>query len=235
MQALVSIHDVSPENFERVSKIIDALPDSCRPNLILLVIPGLQWSRKKIEKLQQLQKSGCILAGHGWVHRCDKIEGVYHKLHSCLVSRNVAEHLALTESQIQQLLDDCYQWFVQHHFTPPQYYVPPAWAMGSISRQALRESPFRYFESSWGIYDAQTDKFTYLPLVGFEADTPTRSLVLSCWNKINEWIGSIKKPLRLSIHPHDPELFLKEKLWQSLNKVESTQHITDLSAFNRQR
>lgn len=234
MQAFVSIHDVSPDNFERVLNIIERLPTPCRDHLILLVIPGLEWSTEKIAKLRTLQKQGCILAGHGWLHRCTHITGWYHKLHSCLVSRNVAEHLALSEQEIQTLLSNCHQWFVDHDLDAPEYYVPPAWAMGEVSRDALMQSPFRYFESSWGIYDAELNQFYYLPLIGFEADTPTRSVILRAWNKTNEWISRLlRKPLRVSIHPHDPELLLRAKLWQSLQQVTSNQHFATLSSVGK--
>lgn len=224
MRSIISIHDVSPANLSRVLNIIERMPTNCHKDLALLVIPGLDWQAAQIDELKQLQKQGMILAGHGWKHRCDNITRPYHKLHSLLVSRDVAEHLALDAEQILQLLNDNHQWFSEHDLGAPDLYVPPAWAMGSISKKQLQKSPFRFFETSRGLFDATKQRYCLLPLVGFEADTALRKLILRAWNRSNILMHSQKRPLRISIHPQDPELLLGKSLWALLDNVSEACH-----------
>src|SRR5690606_9554203 len=122
-----------------------------------------------------------------------------------------------------------HRWFAQHDLNPPDYYVPPAWAMGKISYQALQQSPFDYFETSFGIYHSVNDKFHPLPLIGFEADTTLRKQILRLWNFLNAQVASGQRPLRISIHPNDPDLMLKHELWRALEQVTQTVNYSELA------
>ena len=42
--------------------------------------------------------------------------------------------------------------------------MPPAWAMGPVSRSELRHLPFRYFETLRGVFDGQTNLAVVLAL-----------------------------------------------------------------------
>ncbi len=136
-RALISIHDVMPETREQVSQILALLPQGPQA-ITLLVVPGSNWQTADLDWLHQLQQQGYPLAGHGWLHRCEPPISLYHRLHSLLLSRRVAEHLSLSASGIDALIRNCHQWFLD---------VPPAWAMGSISRAQLAAMPFRLFET----------------------------------------------------------------------------------------
>lgn len=228
MHALVSIHDVAPHTFDKVKAIIETLPAPCRENLIILVIPGLDWQPAQLDQLREWQQSGIQIAGHGWQHRCKHIKGLKHRLHSLFISRDVAEHLALSSKELEDLLQLNYQWFIEHDFLAPNYYVPPAWAMGPLSKSQLKASHFRFFESTHGIYDSEQQRFYRLPLVGFEADHGLRKFVLRLWNWINEWRASAKQPLRISIHPHDPEYLLADALNILLKKVTVNRSLNSL-------
>jgi len=221
--ALVSIHDVAPKTMARVEHIISLMPEVCKQNLILLVIPGVDWKSDDIERLKEFEARGFELAGHGWTHHCEKINGLYHKLHSTLVSRRCAEHLSLNETQILNLLKRVYTWFLQYELIPPRLYVPPAWAMGAISSVSLRNAPFRYYEFSRGIYDVTRDELKTLPLIGFEADNQFRKMSLQSWNHLNILVSSDKKPVRFSIHPYDTELLMVDSLHKRLKDITFTQ------------
>jgi hypothetical protein len=153
------------------------------------------------------------------MHEAATIQGLRHRLHSSLISRNVAEHLALDANGICALVEDCHAWFARQALPAPSLYVPPAWAMGPIDRRSLRALPFRYYETLTGLYDARDDRFAPLPLLGFEADTPGRAVSLKVLNAVNGWIGRCCGRLRLAIHPRDFQLFLASDLERRLRSV----------------
>jgi predicted deacetylase len=228
MHALISIHDVMPSTLNRVSRITQDLTHLKSCNITMLVVPGHQWSREQLDVLREFEQQGYILCGHGWHHSSKKIRGIYHRLHSLLVSRNAAEHLALDEKEIRQLIDDCHQWFAKNNLGAPDLYVPPAWAMGKISPRQLEQTSFRFFENTSGFYDSSTGQQLYLPLIGFEADNMFQAGALKLWNAVNTLAGSEKKPVRISIHPSDRELLLADSLTSALRSVTNAVHYRSL-------
>ncbi len=219
MHALLSIHDVAPHTLDRVEAIIRLLSPACRRHLVLLVIPGYPWNACQIAQLRAWQSQGFTLAGHGWRHKAEKITGLYHRMHAWVLSRNAAEHLALSRSELRDLLQRNYRWFIEHDLQAPDLYVPPAWAMGALTNRDLAASPFRFFEVTSGLYDAKTGQSRRLPLAGFEADTRWRRDSLRIWNAINASQASAQRPVRLGLHPHDLELLLSQSVHQYLRRV----------------
>ncbi|MFT6341099.1 MAG: putative deacetylase [Alcanivorax sp.] len=201
-----------PETRQQVSQILALLPQAPQA-VTLLVVPGRDWQTADLDWLHQLQQQGYPLAGHGWLHRCEPPISLYHRLHSLLLSRRVAEHLSLSASGIEALIRNCHQWFVDQGLQPCELYVPPAWAMGAIHRQQLADMPFRLFETLSGVYDALAQKMHPLPLVGFEADTPLREWLLRGFNHLN-WrrASHSDQPLRIGIHPQDLSLRLRNQV-----------------------
>ena len=126
----------------------------------LLVVPGRQWGDDDRAWLRGLQSAGHPLAGHGWFHRCQPPVTLYHKLHSMMLSRQVAEHLSFSGAGIVKLVRECHDWFGQHDLEVSPLYVPPAWAMGRLTPQQLAELPFRYVETLTGVLDTKTGGLT---------------------------------------------------------------------------
>ena len=222
MQAIVSIHDVMPSTLSRVATMIERLPPRCREHLILLVVPGLDWQPGQIEQLRQWQGAGIRLAGHGWTHEVRHVRGWYHRLHSLLISRTAAEHLALDSGEIIELMARNHAWFAEHHLASPDYYVPPAWALGPVSRAELARLPWRYLETTSRLVDLRSGESRWLPLVGFEAATSLRKMLLTVINRLNEWLCTRRRPLRISIHPYDHEYLLSGALDEMLARVDRT-------------
>lgn len=211
--AIISIHDVMPNTLEQVEEILSTVLCDKEPStILLLVVPGLAWEQRQLDRLKKLQNEGYELAGHGWQHRTIKIAGWYHRLHSWLISRQAAEHLSQSEQQLARLIEKNYQWFIDNDFKPPQLYVPPAWAMGKVSTETLSRLPFRGYESTRGILFVESQRFSALPLVGFEADNAFRHVFLGTWNRISATRASALKPLRIAIHPNDLALSLSDQL-----------------------
>ncbi|MFC4260953.1 polysaccharide deacetylase family protein [Marinobacter lacisalsi] len=221
LEALISIHDVMPETRQQVQALLDRLPPAVPTgSVLLLVVPGQDWSPGDRAWLASLQRQGYPLAGHGWCHQCASPRTVYHRLHSALLSRDAAEHLSLDAGAIARLIRANYQWFEQHGLEPPELYVPPAWALGSIERETLPTLPFRFYETLTGIYDADRDDFCRLPVIGFEADTTVRARLLRSINNVQLCLARWQRqPVRIAIHPHDAELYLARDLQAALASV----------------
>lgn len=221
LRGLVSVHDVMPETRDRVAQLLRAMPQQIPPErIVLLVVPGRDWSGDDLEWLRSLQKTGYELAGHGWSHQCAPPRTLYHRLHSLLLSRDAAEHLSLDPASIEALVRANRQWFDQQGLAAPELYVPPAWALGPVPRSALAQLPFRYYETLTGIHDVQSGRFYRLPVVGFEADTPGRARVLRLINMLQLTLARWRRrPVRVAIHPQDAELYLAGDLRACLARV----------------
>ncbi|MEA1051036.1 polysaccharide deacetylase family protein [Lamprobacter modestohalophilus] len=219
-KALISVHDLMPETMPAVHQTLKQLEQHRLTPVTLLVVPGRNWSRSGIETLRSLERDGYRLAGHGWHHQAERIGGLYHRLHSLFLSRRVAEHLALDEAGIIALINRCHAWFSEQGLTPPTLYVPPAWAMGSISIPRLREScPFSLYERFDAVIDCAAERTHPLPLSGYEADNALRAPVLRLWNRWN-WRNAQRQglPIRIGIHPRDLELKLADALKRDLSR-----------------
>lgn len=212
LPVLISVHDVMPETLPQVRDLLRRLSSRNLIPVTLLIIPGKAWTQKQVDELRRLEDRGMELAGHGWNHRVMHIKGLHHRLHSALISRDAGEHLSLNQRQIQELITRCFDWFLEQNLGPPDLYVPPAWAMGRVSRAALQELPFRRYETLRGIYDSATQHYRQLPLVGFEASAAWRAPLLRLWNSLNLRAVHPLTPVRIGIHPGDLALPLAKDL-----------------------
>ncbi|MEX0326000.1 MAG: polysaccharide deacetylase family protein [Puniceicoccaceae bacterium] len=212
IKALVSIHDVMPETLPQVDGVLQRLKIFGLPPITLLVVPGRDWQESQVEWLRQRVEEGHTLAAHGWVHETQP-RTLYHRLHSALISRNVAEHLALDPEEIPGFISRSMGWFVENKLPVPILYVPPAWALGDPP-PITTDDPFpRYIEVLKGIIDTQAGRLHASPMVGYEVDTWWRKVAVKAWNGWNisraRRSGSV---LRIGLHPHDFELLLSADL-----------------------
>lgn len=216
---LVSIHDVMPETLAAVDTLIELVRRSGLGTASLLVVPGRDWDEPALARLRAYAARGHALVGHGWNHRVERIDGFGHRLHSLLISRDVAEHLTLDADGIRALIRRCRGWFAAHALPAPSLYVPPAWAMGAIARRGLDGPGFRYFETLGGIYDTALDRMHRIPVAGFEADTVWRAFALSAANAWSERRARRRGALRIAIHPRDRALRLAKDLERLLHRA----------------
>lgn len=212
--ALVSVHDVMPSHLQKVQRVLAYLKEAGVPPATLLVVPGMEWAPEELEVLRNLSRQGHPLAGHGWIHQSPPgTRSPYHRLHSLLVSRNEGEHLSRSPEELSELVRRCHDWFPSVGLPAPELYVPPTWALGALTRADLRTLPFRWYEVLRGFLEAETGRVRWLPLVGFETDTTFRKLSVRLWNTMHvAWAKRAGTPLRISIHPGDLDLFLREDL-----------------------
>ncbi len=212
-RTLLSIHDLMPEKQTGVERTLALLESVGAPPCTLLVVPGSGWEGEGILWLKELQDRGFRLAAHGWAHQAPRPTTLYHRLHAATISRDQGEHLSRTRAELLGLARRSRDWFGQVGLRSPSLYVPPAWAMGALTRRDLKNLPFQTYEVLRGLIHGRTGRLHPLPLVGFEADTLTRKLALRAFNGLNLRLSRItRRPLRISIHPTDLDLLLARDL-----------------------
>ncbi len=208
-----------PGTLSRVREILDLLEESGVPPVTLLVVPGRDWDQAGVGLLRGWARKGHRLAGHGWEHRAPPPAGLYHYLHSRLISRDQAEHLSRSRDELLERVRRTHGWFAEVGLPAPELYVPPAWAMGALGRDDLRALPFACYEVLRGLIHGGTGRLLSLPLVGFEADTRLRRLGLGLFNGVNRaGARATRLPLRISIHPFDLEYLLAADLRKMLRE-----------------
>lgn len=228
-KCLVSIHDVMPETLDAVDHSLAILAESAVRPITLLVVPGRAWETDAIDRLKRYADQGHRLAAHGWHHRAKHVRGLYHRLHGMLLSRRVAEHLALDAEGILELMRNSRHWFLEQGLSAPTLYVPPAWAMGRISAARLKaEGPFARYEVFGGILDSAADRWVPTPMLGYEADQPGRVLPLRLWNSLNRLRARRANHLRIGIHPFDLRYRLAEDLRRDLKQYRNVTDYDDL-------
>jgi predicted deacetylase len=222
MKALLSIHDLMPETLNRVDVILQWLKILKVPPATLLIVPGKAWQTTQLKRLRELAALGHPLAAHGWQHKTAP-KRLYHRLHAAFISRDVAEHLALESDCIFGLMQRAYDWFLEQELPPPDLYVPPAWALGSIAAPRLTELPYHCIETTRGlIFPKTAPKAVYLslPLTGYEADTTLRATLLRRWNAAQAQRALRRnETLRISIHPDDLKLRLAQQMETQIRQV----------------
>ncbi|MFW5874131.1 MAG: polysaccharide deacetylase family protein [Verrucomicrobiota bacterium] len=222
MKALVSIHDLMPGTMDRVEAILAWLSERSVPPVTLLVVPGKPWTPEQIDRLRAWAAIGHPLAAHGWHHHTEP-RRLKHRLHAALISRNVAEHLALDSKGILDLMLRGREWFLRHRLPDPTLYVPPAWALGPLNIRDQAAVPYRMIETTRGLLfpnGAPRPHLEKLPLSGYEADTPLRERFLRAWNALQARSARRRDaPLRISIHPHDLHLRIPDQLDGQLREV----------------
>ena len=224
VNALLSIHDVMPANRPWVADMLQTLhrelPHLRPQQVTLLVVPGLGWQQDDLAWLRRLAGSGYVLAAHGWDHRAPASRSLFHHLHSAVLSRDAAEHLSRTRDELRQRLLWSRDWFARQALPPPALYVPPAWATGALTQADWSASGFSLVESLGSVFRTGDGQQRALPLLGFEADTPWRVVVLRLFNQWNWWRAAVSgQPLRIGLHPLDLSFGLGDDVLEALYRV----------------
>jgi len=209
-----------PSTLDDVELSLAVLRKSSISKIALLVVPGVEWRAYDLQRLKILVAKGHEIVAHGWHHHTRPVR-LYHRLHARMLSRNVAEHLALGRQDIIDLMWRSQDWFRRHEMSCPDVYVPPAWALGKLRDEDLPHQPFTVIETLGGVRvralnGVYINKF--MPLVGFEADTRLRARLLDNWNRIQ--LGQVLRrglTPRIAIHPRDHRLKLGQQLRDCLS------------------
>ncbi len=166
-----------------------------------------------------MQNKGLQIAAHGWTHRATTKKTLFHKLHSLFISNNCAEHLSLKTEDIKCIINKSYNWFIENEFQKPTLYVPPAWALGKITKKELSKFPFSHYECTTGLICKR--KYRFIPLIGFEEKNIIKAYFRQFFNKINYMFALYTGYIRVAIHPNDFQLHLKDDIKKYLPKKNS--------------
>lgn len=211
-----------PGTLDDVREIIQFLEGHGTGPVTLLIVPGRKWEKSGISFLKELENDGYKLAGHGWTHQRLRTASFAHGVHSRLMSRDYAEHLSLEREEIMNIVRRSYGWFQKEGLKPPILYIPPAWAIGKISKNDLKELPFRFYETMMRIHDSDTGSSSKLPLVWFNADTSLRVFSSHVSNALNKAIGALSnQPVRIAVHPIDLRLGFASHLSLALDQCDA--------------
>jgi len=220
-----------PETMDKIQYILKWLKERNIPPATILVVPGKNWTEDHLNILKHYANEGHALAAHGWHHHT-RPKKILHRIHSLIISKNVAEHLDLDRQGILEIMNLSRQWFIQNELPTPSLYVPPAWALGTIDKKTLAKTSFRQIEVTRGLIHLSENKkpqFQPLPLTGYEADSPFRVRFLSKWNQFQQSQARVKSlPLRISIHPNDLDFPIVNQLEQQIESVEHFLNYSDL-------
>ena len=214
-QVHLSIHDVKPSSMDQVQRLVALCRVPAGFRITLLVVPGMEWRPAQVDRLRRWSREGLELAGHGWVHQ-GMPRSLYHRLHGLVLSRDQAEHLSRPREELVELVQRGFSWFEDRDLPAPGLYVPPAWALGALTREDLARLPYRWYEVLQGFLD-RSGWLHRTPLVGYEADTGFRRRALRVTNGLARRIAAVtRRPLRIGLHPPDLELLLAEDLRKEL-------------------
>lgn len=208
-----SVHDVSAANIERATHLVERLEQAGIKPLTILVVPEGDWPPEAIDRLRDWAAEGHLLAAHGWSHRALDRPDLWHRFHSAVLSRDAAEHLSRSRTEVASIVERSAAWFAAHGLPSPTFYVPPAWAVGRLPVRAYWKFGFDAVETLTGITATRTGKHRLLPLAGFEADTRFRQVSVRCLDWLNLCIARVSgRPIRIAVHPTDEDLLLRSDL-----------------------
>lgn len=204
MQAMWSIHDVSPSTATWADAMVGRLTLSGVSRVTILIIPAGEWAPDAVDLLRGWESAGHILALHGWDHQARRPASLYHRMHSLVLSRDAAEHLSRGKAEMLARIERGRAWFGTNGLVEPDFYVPPAWAAGAVTSRDLGGAGFRRVETLTGITETSSGRTRLLPLVGFEADNLWRSIALRVSNAANTVLARLTgRPVRIAVHPND--------------------------------
>lgn len=235
-RALISIHDVMPRTLPDVRATLELLAAVEIRQVSLLVVPGVPWSPEDLNALRALDGEGHELVAHGWHHETHPRRPL-HRLHAMLISRNAAEHLSLSADNITRLMWRSRRWFEEYGLQIPDTYIPPAWALGGLSRPRMASLPYSTIETLSGVHVKQKSGAYHLqlmPLIGFEADSTLRARFLADWNRLQLSLSRrLGSPPRIALHPADHRMLLGGQLrailalgWASMSYRELSSALT---------
>ena len=124
-------------------------------------------------------------------------------------------------------MNDSFSWFNDNGLKSPTLYVPPAWALGELTKKDIESLPFNEVEVTSGVFISS--KFNFIPLIGFEAKTYLSFLMLKILNRLNYILYMFYGKIIIAIHPDDFNLLLKKDIDKYLRKATDTFRFNELA------
>lgn len=232
---IVSIHDVSPRNFQTVQTMLNDLYETGVEHTSLLVIPNhhhlapILEAPEFIQTLNEWQNHGHEIVLHGYYHLrppADTDSGI-KKLIASSYTSNEGEFLDLSYDQAHEKLSSGLADFAQVGWKPTGF-IAPAWLFSEPAEQAARDLGFLYTTRLTEIKNLQTNTSIRTQSLVYSTRAKWRVTCSLAWNA---WLKNKLKHhpvVRLGIHPPDID---HPEVWKQILKfcrqfVESRAAIT---------
>lgn len=213
VKRLVSIHDVTPENFGAALELLHRVErDRARP-VTLLVAPSSKWDARSLSRLRAIQGRGHSLAAQGHEGEAIGSSGGLGLPPGTSSRPSRSERCRSAKQEALRRVQGAAKWFGEAGLGAPSLYVPPAWDPGSLPLDRFQEIPFEMVELLSGLLETKTGQLTKLPLIGDRvfhhgaAHSPTtlplRSTSTRMFNTWNCRRARRLGRLRIALHPAD--------------------------------
>ena len=220
---IVSIHDVSPSNFEATKKILSEINALGVSAASLLIIPNhhyrgsflddyafCQWLKERVSHGDE-----AVIHGYYHIRNSRSKETIKDKLTTRFYTAGEGEFFDIHGAHAIQLLSEARNEFNEIGIVPSGF-IAPAWLLSEGAEKALKLLRFSY-----------TTKLTSIIKFPTETIYPSQSLVWSVrsgWRRICSLLWNAylfrhlkKSPvLRVSIHPVDIE---HPAIWRQICKI----------------
>lgn len=222
----VSIHDLTKSNLNQVRQLMKVLGEEGVENITLLIIPFYHYIESITEicdEIKQLTGRREIVL-HGYTHLGLKFSALSYKRFftsyegEFVCFRDIAHRL----QEGLQLLDGC--------GLKPSGFIPPAWLMRKEDFNTLKRFNIRFTTDRMYLYDLQTDKRHFSPVIAFSSRKLIQELSMLYVAGVNRLISNLKL-LRIALHPPDVDSKTKMRLISSIIKRNSHRKYTTLSGY----
>lgn len=222
----ISIHDVTKSTLNQVKEIVRVLGEEGVKKITFLVVPYYHGKEKITEICDELihlvGQNEVVL--HGYTHLGLKFSRFSYKI---LFTGYEGEFVSFKDTSIRlkeglRLFDGCK--------IKPSGFIPPAWLMRKKEFETLRNFDFKFTTDRRYVYDLQTGKRYFSPVITFSSRKPLQELSILytiCATRLTFGL----KLLRVALHP--PDINSKLKLRMILNIIRKNSHRkhTTLSDF----
>ncbi|HLQ76282.1 MAG TPA: polysaccharide deacetylase family protein [Terriglobia bacterium] len=203
---IVSVHDVSPEHWNRVQRILVQLEAIGVKRRSLLVIPNSRGQSPVDEDsafsgwLREQQNHGDELILHGYEHvGVGKPESLADRIRNRLFTQNEGEFLSLNYAEARRRIE-LGVWIFKAAALRSRGFIPPAWLINRDGLAAARDMGFEYTNSYMYFSDLTTGNSFFAPSLVFGPGTLNEDVGIALQSVVSKLL--VRRPLvRVVIHP----------------------------------
>lgn len=202
----VSIHDITKSNVEMVDDLLEFLNNFNVEKITFLLIPYYHEKESLFEikdwLLNNVKDNEVVL--HGYTHKSGKLKNFKDFL-----TNNEAEFEYYTDIEDRILKGLKILGDLGYH---PEGFIPPGWLMRKQDFTILKKYNFKFTTDRRYIYNLQTDKKIFSPVLSFGGRGFFERLSIFAFDKQVKMMKALKIPIfRIALHPVDATN--KEKLY----------------------
>ncbi|MGC1479521.1 MAG: polysaccharide deacetylase family protein [Chthoniobacterales bacterium] len=209
---VVSVHDVSTQNWRRVDEMLRDLAEWGVSRTSLLVIPD-HHGRGRIsldsefgEWLRRRVADGHEAVAHGYLHRRERKagDGFVKRMTTESYTAGEGEFLDLDEGEAAEALARGREEFAAVGLRP-EGFIAPAWLLGEEAERAVRAAGFRYTTRIGTVEDFEAERIYQSRSLVWSVRAGWRRATSLVWNEgLSLRLEAGSAPLvRVGLHPPD--------------------------------